>query len=194
MKLLGVHFPSNPCSLLYNYSEGTGEVQPYSLTGVNSLHSFVCEAANISRGVHYLHTQNPPIIHCDLYSTNVFSTTKFTAKINHSVFKNLKNALPYNHSSHIAMNHFMPPEEGKKDEDHYNTPRLSYDLFSFDCVVCHLITQQWPVVDLAAGRSHQCYIDQISDASLRCLASSCLEDDPERCPPISNVYNNVDIY
>ena len=42
--------------------------------------------------------------------------------------------------------HFMPPEVFE-DDPHYGLP---LDVFSFGCVVCHVITQNWPVPSLSS--------------------------------------------
>ena len=36
---------------------------------------------DVSRGVHYLHTLNPPVIHADLKSNNIVMTSSLVAKL-----------------------------------------------------------------------------------------------------------------
>jgi len=92
---------------------------------------------DVSRGIHYLHTLNPPVMHRDLSSNNILLNNNLVAKI--SDFKVAK-VLSFKSSEEIILeligsSFFMP-------EDAYN-PRhgLSLDVFSFGCVVCHVISQ-----------------------------------------------------
>jgi len=144
---------------------------------------------DVSRGVYYLHTLNPPVIHCNLSSKNVFISSKLVAKIGN--FESAQSP------SDLTMQHacpgdiiLMPPEALTKNP-HYGLP---LDIFSFGCVVCHVISQQWPapVVPTAIEvQQRQCYIDQISDRSLKQLVISCLNNNPERRPPISQVCGRI---
>ena len=96
---------------------------------------------------------------------------------------------------------FMPPET-LVDDPHYGLP---LDVFSFGCVVCHVITQQWPtpsasqVVDGKSRRiaivseveRRQRYIDQIREGSLKQLMITCLDNDKKKRPPISLVSERI---
>ena len=82
----------------------------------------------------------------------------------------------------------MPPE-ALIPNPHYGLP---LDVFSFGCVVCHVISQQWPKPDpytdemivVSEVMRRQRYINQISDGSLKQLVISCLDNVPERRPLI----------
>ena len=78
-------------------------------------------------------------------------------------------------------------------------------MFSFGCVVCDVITQQFlfpsslstvdykgrkkVIVSEVERRKH--YIDQISEGSLKQLVITCLDDNQERRPPISLVSERI---
>ena len=115
----------------------------------------------------------------------------------------------------------MPPE-ALIPNPHYGLP---LDVFSFGCVVCHVISQhkQWsskmqfstnypnpwrlkyakqlPTMHMSRFsklhegftevKRRQHYIKQISDVSLKKLVISCLDDDPDRRPPISHVCERI---
>ena len=84
---------------------------------------------------------------------------------------------------------------------------FSSDVFSFGCVICHLITQQLPtlsstkfkdsvtgkLVVLSRSEGERCskYINQISDGSLKELVITCLDDDPKGRPTISVVSERI---
>ena len=95
----------------------------------------------------------------------------------------------------------MSPEVFE-DDPHCGLP---LDVFSFDCVVCHVTTQQWPVplplsvVDLKSGKEvtvskvqrRKQYIDQISEESLKQLVITCLNNDQVRRPLISLINERI---
>ena len=73
---------------------------------------------------------------------------------------------------------------------------MEYDLplnvFSFGCVVCHVISQKWPIRKSKrsiSGNSNpgfvERYIDMISDNSLIRLVESCLQHDSKFRPHMS---------
>ena len=168
---------------------------------------------DVSRGLRYLHTQN--IVHQALYSDNILFTKGLIAKIGD--FKTGTAAV----SDQLLMsvrrnkrNDFLP----------YPHDFLKYDMplnvFSFGCVICHVITQIWPCSNdhhndfiKSAGipalehrkldtkpkactddwsvNKHQSYIDQIDDSLLRHLVEACLQCNPENRPLMSQIYDRI---
>ena len=96
---------------------------------------------DVSRAICYLHTLNPPMMHRDLTSNNILLTTSLVAKV--SDFGTMKEVSPLSSDRMTQVPgtaDFMPPE-AFADNPHYGLP---LDVFSFGCVICHVITQQWP--------------------------------------------------
>ena len=159
---------------------------------------------DISRAICYLHTLNPPLMHRDLSSNNIVLTTSLVAKV--SDFGVTKVVSPLSSDMMIKVPgtlHFMPPDlEALMDNPHYGLP---LDVFSFGCVICHVITQQWPTPSahfirdpntnmffaLTEVKRRKDYIDQISEGSLKQLVITCLDDNQERRPPISQVSERI---
>ena len=96
---------------------------------------------DVSSGLCYLHTQNPPIVHQALYSDNILITKGLTAKI--SDFKTgaetVSDQVLLGVRRNRKNNDFLPDSH---DILEYSLP---LNVFSFGCIVCHVITQQWPV-------------------------------------------------
>ena len=92
---------------------------------------------------------------------------------------------------------------------------MSLNVFSFDCVMCHTITQRWPRMQYNVGfpstevyqerrakqlsytmddwcvEKHQNYIDMISDNSLKQLVEACLQENPNNRPHMSLIYARI---
>ena len=80
-------------------------------------------------------------MHHDLTSNNILLTTSLVAKVYD--FGTIKVVSPLSSDRMTAAPgtpDFMPPEVLQVDP-HYGLP---LDVFSFGCVVCRVITQQWP--------------------------------------------------
>ena len=161
---------------------------------------------DVSRAICYLHTLNPPLMHRNLTSNNILLTTSLVAKVsNFAVIKEVS-PLPSGRMTKVpGASDFMPPEVFKNDP-HYGLP---LDVFSFGCVVCHVITQKWPtpldqfkyntfptterivLSEIGIQSRYITYIDQISEESLKQLVITCLDDDQERRPSISLVSERI---
>ena len=141
-------------------------------------------------------------MHRDLDTNNIVLTKNLVAKITDLGEMKVVSPLSSDKMTKVPGTvHFMPPEMFE-DDPHYGLP---LDVFSFGCVVCHVITQEWPVPSLLSivdpksrktvivseveRRKH--YIDQISEGSLKQLVIKCLNNDQARCPLISLVNDRI---
>ena len=96
---------------------------------------------DVSRGLYYLHAQNPPIVHQALYSDNILLTKGLIAKIG-----------DFKTGEETVSDRALLSVQQKRDTNGFLPDPvriLEYDVplnvFSFGCVVCHVITQIWPV-------------------------------------------------
>ena len=161
---------------------------------------------DVSRGLCYLHTQRPPIVHQALYSDNILLTRSLTAKI-----------VPLSARQNMRSNDFLP------DSHDILKYEPSLNVFSYGCVVCHVITQRWPshienparvhaksaatsesvhaeirasvrrktYIDDWSVKKHHTYIDQINDNSLYQLVVACLQRNPKNRPHMSLIYERI---
>ena len=168
---------------------------------------------DVSRGLCYLHTQNPPIVHQALYSDNILLTKGLLAKIGD--FKTGAEAVSdqalLSTRRNRRSNDFLP-----RYSQEYS---LEVNVFSFGCIVCHVITQEWPsellvipgncitvshIIKLQDGKlasymvnnfwsiiKHQHYVDLISDSSLKQLAEACLQEYFKNRPPMSLICERI---
>ena len=191
------------------------ELMDTSLTSFIENNQKICTAAkasimlDVSRGLMYLHTHNPPIVHRDLSSNNVMLTSKLTAKIGDlGVAKVLDSnrGLSFRHSKSKLTTapgcvDFMPPET-LTDFPVYSFP---VDVFSFAAIVLHLFSEKWPRPSFPKRTNIETnQLEAISEAA-RCkayldvmvgeesvivmwqLAERCLNDSPTKRPPIQEV-------
>ena len=202
VKMLGVYYRNDQAVLPILVME----LVKYKLTQLLDYHNIpmyvkLSIIQDVSKAIGHLHTLNPPIMHCDLSSNSILLTTSLVAKV--CDFGVSKPVLPLASKMTVApgTTHFMPPEALMEDP-HYGLP---LDVFSFGCVVCHVITQQWPqpsdkqhydynvgrTVTLSEIQRRRQHIDQISEGLLRQLVRSCLDEDPKIRPPISQVNKRI---
>ena len=147
---------------------------------------------DVSRAICYLHTSNPPLMHRDLNSNNILLTASLVAKVsNFSVLKVVSPLSSEKLTREPGTMAFMPPE-ALEDDPHYGLP---LDVFSFGCVICHMMAQHWPAPKYpfygSALVNRREYINQIRKGSLKQLMIACLDDDPERRPTISRVIKRI---
>ena len=159
---------------------------------------------DVSKAICYLHILNPPLIHCDLNPDNILFTTSLVAKV--CGFAVMRVVSPSSSERMFRSPEkcaWMPPE-AFGDDPHYGLP---YDVFSFGYVVYYMIDQQWseslmmycrsiscilkPKTAVSEVESHEYYIDFKSERSLRQLVLTCLDNDQERRPPMSQVSERI---
>ena len=201
VKMLGVYYPNNQAVLPVMVME----LMEHSLTKLVecqniSMYVKISILQDVSRAICYLHTLSPPVIHRDLSPNNILLTTSLVAKVSDLQIMKVGSPLSSDRMTRCpGTPDFMPPE-ALVNVPHYGLP---LDVFSFGCVVSYVITQQWPLPSVyekcdpitktplseVERRSH--YIDQISEASLKQLVITCLDNDPGKRPSISLVSERI---
>ena len=199
VKMLGVYYPNGQAVL----PALVMELMEFNLTQLlknyQNIHMYIKLSIlqDVSRAICYLHTLNPSLMHRNLSTNNILLSTSLVAKV--FDFRTMKVASPLSSDNMTKVPgtiDFMSPEA--LDDSHYGLP---LDVFSFGCVVCSVISQKWPAplrFDPISRRKNGSeverrsrYIDQISEGSLKQLVITCLDNDPERRPPISLVSERI---
>ena len=214
VKMLGVFYPKKetlPVLVM--------ELMEYNLTQLLKrshgipLYVKLSILQDVSRGLCYLHAQNPPVVHQALYSDNILFAKGLVAKIGD--FKTGADT--------VSEQALLSTRRNKDSSDFlpYRCDALKYDLplnvFSYGCIVCHVITQKWPkqifpsrsdpsynrygmysdqklnniVNNWCVAVLHQAYVEGIADYSLKHLAEACLQNDPKNRPHISQIHERV---
>ena len=155
---------------------------------------------DVSRGLWYLHTHHPPVVHRDLSPNNVLLTSQFVAKISDlGVAKVIQADSKKTKTRAPGTVDFMPPEALLKTPE-YGPP---LDVFSYGGVILHVVNQEWSeplhyvmtdpktekMVALSEVERRQQHMEKITGtpADLRPLIKQCLDNQPSRRPPISDV-------
>ena len=149
---------------------------------------------DVSCGLRYLHSKNPPIVHCDLTPNNILLGGHLEAKITDIGIAKLLHGTSMN-----AMLPFMPPEA--LDASPIYTP--AFDVFSFGGIILYVITQLWPELtnqtqsndDVKKWREipevmkrNYLLVNVVGDAAdLKPLVVSCLDVSPGNRPSIVKV-------
>ena len=164
---------------------------------------------DVALGVRYLHTCNPPIIHRDLSSNNVFLSKGMEGKIGDLGTARLVDPRRQSRMTQAPGTvDFMPPEALE------NITNIRYgkelDVFSFGCVMLHTLSHQWPTpsqaaiinpdTSLATGgrteveRRSQYFekIDRSSSDVLVSLIESCLSNLPKNRSSIVRVCDQLE--
>ena len=165
---------------------------------------------DVAKGLSYLHSRNPPVIHRDLSPNNVLLKNLpllLIAKIaDLGVAKILnfddKNAKKYQTKVPGTMD-FMPPE-AFADKPQYDT---SLDVFSYGGITLHTVNGEWPTPTLSTEfdpvtrqvrgfsevERRQEHLDKMRGEAevLIPLVEACLDNDPVKRPSIVDVCEKI---
>ena len=206
VKFLGVYYESGPSNLPIIVMELMDTSLAKFVECNKSKISFETKVSillDVSLGLSFLHSHNPPILHRDLSSNNVMLTKQSVAKIGDLGVAKVARADNRQTKSKLTTSpgtlHFMPPE-AQVDNPAYGT---TIDVFSFGGIALHVFSEEWPtpsafrqkdpytkkMVTLTEVERRQQYLDKMTGkaAGFRKTTEKCLDDDPEERPAIQEV-------
>ncbi|KAI3907260.1 hypothetical protein MKW92_005145 [Papaver armeniacum] len=148
------------------------------------LQSFKQEA----RGMSYLHHCNPPIIHCDLKSSNLLVDKNWTVKVGDFGLSRIKHATYLSMMCGNGTPQWMAPEVIRNDP----TDEKS-DVYSFGVVLWELATSKIPwdtldsfqVIGVVGFMDQRLEIPKDTDPNWTSLIESCWQSEP-KCRPTFN--------
>ena len=160
---------------------------------------------DVSLGLCYFHSHDPPIIHGELFPHKVLLTAQHVAKISFGVIGKLRDSQNRIVIVTPANLDFMPPEVTLANNLVYMP---STDIFSFAGIVLYTINQQWPTpcavktrfdpstnktVFLSECEQRQEYLIKMGEEfkTLRVLVEECLDNDPTVRPNIATICRRI---
>ena len=200
---LGVYYPAMdqyrlPVMVMEKMQHSLrGLVENYDKIPLNVKLSILDE---VCLGLRYLHSRNPPIVHRDLTPNNILLSYRLEAKISDlGVAKVVRSDNQKTMTKLPGTPDFMPPEAlGTRPV--YGP---SLDVFSYGGVILNVTTQLWPQPTdriqlnpdtemwetVSETKRRQRYLDKmiVETADLKSLVMSCLNDNPKKHPPLTQV-------
>ena len=202
---LGVYYPAMdqyrlPVMLMEKMQHSLrGLVENYDNIPLNVKLSILDE---VCLGLRYLHSRNPPIVHRDLTPNNILLGDHLEAKITDlGVAKVMRsdNQKTCTMTKLPGTPDFMPPEALSKRPVY----GPSLDVFSYGGVILNVTTQLWPEPNdrsqfnldtnlweiVSEVKRRQQYLAKMTGgaANLKPLVISCLDDNPEKRPTLTQV-------
>ena len=159
---------------------------------------------DVALGLHYLHSEIPPIIHRDLSSNNVLLASNMTAKISDLGVAKILDLTPLQVSRLTqtpGTPAYMPPEVMTADPI-YNE---SVDEFSFGVMMVHVLSGKWPepqcgpvciesgkLIPVSEAERREKFLQAIGeDHPLMNLITKCLDNDSQRRAHVSEIVDKL---
>jgi len=155
---------------------------------------------DVSRGLWYLHSHNPPIVHGDLTSNSIYLTSQLIAKVGNLGFASIAQ---HDNDGKAAMvigysaADFVAPEA--RPEGLLGTLECgpALDVFSYGGVILHVMNQEWPQplqdTTLSEIEKRQKHLGNMCGytTALNQLVETCLQDDPNQRPRMKTVRSKM---
>jgi len=151
-------------------------------------------AAGTARGMCYLHSGNPPVLHRDLKSANILLDESYTAKLADFGLSRLK-AVRSGMTGNCGTVQWMAPEVLCNED--YAEPA---DVYSFGIILWEMLTKECPYDGMTPI---QCALSVLNEnkrpeipewcpQSLRALIKKCVERDPHSRPTFTQILAALD--
>ncbi|KAL9181244.1 hypothetical protein ACHAXT_010049 [Thalassiosira profunda] len=167
---------------------------PFAPSGAWPWVLFKRVAAGTARGMCYLHSGNPPVLHRDLKSANILLDESYTAKLADFGLSRLK-AVRSGMTGNCGTVQWMAPEVLCNED--YAEPA---DVFSFGIILWEMLTKECPYdgmtpIQCALSVLNENKRPEIPDwcpQSLRALIEKCFLRDPSARPSFSEILTTLD--
>ncbi|MFS7923942.1 putative protein kinase TKL-CTR1-DRK-2 family [Helianthus anomalus] len=151
-------------------------------------------AADVARGMNYLHHRNPPIVHRDLKSSNLLVDKNWSVKVGDFGLSKLKHATFLTARSGGGTPQWMAPEVLRNEPSNEKS-----DVFSFGIILWELVTQRVPwsnmnplqVVGVVGFMDRRLDLPEDLDPSLSSIIQDCWQSDPALRPSFESIMTRL---
>ncbi|CAH1453678.1 unnamed protein product [Lactuca virosa] len=151
-------------------------------------------AADVARGMNYLHHRNPPIVHRDLKSSNLLVDKNWSVKVGDFGLSKLKHATFLTARSGRGTPQWMAPEVLRNEPSNEKS-----DVFSFGIILWELVTQCIPwsnmnplqVVGVVGFMDRRLDLPENLDPSLSSIIQDCWQSNPELRPSFEDIMQRL---
>ncbi|KAK6947737.1 PAS fold [Dillenia turbinata] len=140
-------------------------------------------ALDVAKGMNYLHTRNPPIVHRDLKSSNLLVHKNWTVKVGDFGLSKLKDATFITAKSGRGTPQWMAPEVLRNEPSNEKS-----DVFSFGVILWELMTESIPwshmnslqAVGVVGYMDRRLDLPEGLDPRVKSIIHDCWQSDPRR--------------
>ncbi|KAM0030047.1 putative protein kinase TKL-CTR1-DRK-2 family [Helianthus debilis subsp. tardiflorus] len=151
-------------------------------------------AADVARGMNYLHHRNPPIVHRDLKSSNLLVDKNWSVKVGDFGLSKLKHATFLTARSGGGTPQWMAPEVLRNEPSNEKS-----DVFSFGIILWELVTRSVPwsnmnplqVVGVVGFMDRRLDLPEDLDPSLASIIKDCWQSDPALRPSFESIMTRL---
>ena len=149
---------------------------------------------DVAQGLHYLHSQSPPIMHRNLTARDILLTSKMSAKI-----CDFGSARSFDTTTRRLSGSLVPetalymPQEACLDDSRYET---SIDVFSYGIIMVFMFSGKFPVTLKESAPSEakrrEEYLQVIgNDHPAMKLIRQCIANDPQKRPTATVIAQQI---
>ena len=151
-------------------------------------------ALDVAKGMHYLHSCTPVIVHRDLKSPNLLVDKHWVVKVCDFGLSRMKNHTFLSSKSNAGTPEWMAPEVLRNEPSDEKS-----DVFSFGVIFWELLTQQIPwahlnpmqVVGVVGFAGNRLAVPETIDPRLREICEECWAQDPRERPSFLDVQKRL---
>ncbi|KAE8677994.1 Serine/threonine-protein kinase CTR1 [Hibiscus syriacus] len=151
-------------------------------------------ALDVARGINYLHHRNPPIVHRDLKSSNLFVDRNWNVKVGDFGLSRWKNGTFLTTKTGRGTPQWMAPEVLRNEPSNEKS-----DVFSFGVILWELMTVSIPwnnlnclqVVGVVGFMDRRLELPEGLDPHIQSIIRDCWQSNPENRPSFEDIISRM---
>ncbi|KAF5467995.1 hypothetical protein F2P56_012193 [Juglans regia] len=151
-------------------------------------------ARDVARGMNYLHTSHPPIVHRDLKSPNLLVDKNWVVKVSDFGLSRMKHHTFLSSKSTAGTPEWMAPEVLRNEQANEKC-----DVYSFGVILWELSTLRIPwkglnpmqVVGAVGFQNRRLEIQDEVDPAVAEIIHDCWQTDPQLRPSFAQLYSRL---